>query len=67
LAQKEGQIALALQAFKQGQFSSVYAAAKAYNIPELTLRGRVNSIDAQRDSVPINRKLTPIEESTLIK
>jgi hypothetical protein len=67
LAQKEGRIALALQAFKRGQFSSVYATAKAYDIPESTLRGRVNGIDARRDSVPINRKLTPIEESTLIE
>jgi hypothetical protein len=67
LAQKEGRIALALQAFKRGQFSSVYTAAKAYDIPESTPRGRVNSIDTRRDSVSINRKLTPIEESTLIK
>jgi hypothetical protein len=67
LAQKEGRIALAMQALKQGQFSSVYTAAKTYDITESTLRGRVKGINARRDSIPINRKLTTIEESTLIK
>ena len=37
LAQKEGRIALAVQAFKQRHISSVYATAKMYDIPELTL------------------------------
>ena len=67
LAQKEGQITLAVQAFKQGHISSVRAAAKMYDIPESTLRGRVKGIPARRDVVPINQKLTTIEESTLLK
>jgi hypothetical protein len=67
LAQKEGRIALAVQAFKQGHISSVRAAAKMYDIPESTLRGRVKGIPARRDAVPINRKLTTTEESTLLK
>jgi predicted HTH domain antitoxin len=37
LAQKEGRIALVVQAFKQGHISSVYTTAKMYNIPKLTL------------------------------
>lgn len=67
LAQNEGRIALAMQALKQGQISSVYAAAKTYGVPESTLRGRVNGINARRDSIPLNRKLTTTEESTLIE
>jgi hypothetical protein len=67
LAQKEGRIALAIQALKRGQFSSVYAAAKTYDVAESTLRGRVNGIDARCDSIPVNRKLNTTEESTLIE
>jgi hypothetical protein len=67
LAQKEGRIALAMQAFKQGHISSLRAAAKAYDVPETTLRGRVKGICAQRDTVPINWKLTTTEESTLVE
>ena len=45
LAQKEGRIALALQALKRGQFSSVYAAVKMYNVAELTLQGCIKGIN----------------------
>ena len=44
LAQKEGRIALAVQAFKQGHISSVRATAKMYDIPESTLWGHVKGI-----------------------
>ena len=67
MAQKEGRIALAVQAYKDGQFSSTKACADAYDISESTLRRRVKGINARRDSVPINRKLTTTEESTLIE
>ena len=67
LAQKEGRITLAVQAFKSGHISSVRAAAKAYDVPELTLWSRVKGICAWHDVVPINQKLTTIEELTLVK
>ena len=67
LAQKEGRIALAVQAFKQRHISSVYATAKMYDIPELTLWGHVKGIPVWRDIVLINQKLTTIEELTLLK
>jgi helix-turn-helix, Psq domain len=52
LAQKEGRIALAMQAIKQGHISSVRTAAQTYNVPKSTLRRRVKGIDARRDSIP---------------
>ena len=67
LAQKEGRIVLAVQAFKQGHFMSLRAAAYAYDVPESTLRRRVKGIPARRDAVPTNRKLATTEESTLLK
>jgi hypothetical protein len=67
LAQKEGRIALAVEAFKNGCFASKRACANAYDIPESTLRRRVKGGNARCDSVPINRKLTQTEETTLVK
>jgi transposase len=67
LPSNEGRIALAVQAIKQGQFSSVRAAAQAFDISKSTLSRRVKGVDARRDSTPINRKLTPTEESTLVE
>jgi hypothetical protein len=42
--QKEGRISLALQAFLQGQFKSLRAAALAYDVPRVTLARRYRSI-----------------------
>jgi len=67
LAYNEGRIALAVQAIKQGHFLSVRAAAQTYNISKSTLKRRVKGVNARRDSIPINRKLTTTEESTLIE
>ena len=67
LAQKEGRIALAVQAYKANRFLSKRACANAYDILESTLRRRVKGIKARCDSVPVNRKLTTSEESALIQ
>jgi hypothetical protein len=67
LAQKEGRIALVIQAFKQGHILSLRTTTKVYDIPKTILRDRVKGILVRRDTVPINRKLTTIKESTLIK
>jgi Tc5 transposase DNA-binding domain/helix-turn-helix, Psq domain len=67
LSQKEGRIALAIQAFKRGQFKSLRAATKSYNVPYSTIRDRVNGHSSRCDSEPRNRKLTTIEESTLVQ
>jgi hypothetical protein len=56
-----------VQAYNNGQFPSKRACAKAYDIPESTLRRRVKGVNARRDSIPINRKLNPTEESTLLE
>ena len=67
LAQKEGRIALAVQAYKDGLFSSTKACANAYDISDTTLRRRVKGNNARCDSVPINRKLTTTKESTFVE
>lgn len=65
--QKEGRMVLALQAYKDGHFTSKRATANAYELPESTSRSRVNGVPARRDLPPTNRKLTDLEVSRLIQ
>src|SRR5450432_3835371 len=65
--QREGRIALAIEALKQGYFNSLLGAAKAYDVPESSLRYRMKGKLARRDQRPPNCKLTAIEESTLVQ
>lgn len=58
---------LALQAYKDGYFTSIRGAANAYDLPESTLRSRVNGCPSRRDSRSANLKLTVIEETTLVQ
>jgi hypothetical protein len=62
---QEGRIELAIQAFKNGQFKSIRAAAIAYDVPEKTARRRARGIAAKRASRAPNRKLSPTEEISL--
>jgi len=64
---KEGRILLAIRAFRNGQFSSIRAAARAYDVPRSTLTTRLQGRTARADSTPNNQKLTPTEESTLVE
>src|SRR5450432_4773533 len=65
--QQEGRIALAMDAIQKGHFTSARAAAKSYDVGRSTLQNRVNGRPARRDSRPTNRKLTDMEESTLVQ
>jgi len=66
-SQTEGRVVLAIQAFNQGHFSSLYAASTAYGAPYSTVRRRVSGRVARHDSRPTNLKLTPTEESILVQ
>jgi hypothetical protein len=57
-------IALAIEALKQGSCTSVRGAAKAYDVPESTLRYHVHQHPAPRST---KCKLTETEESTLVQ
>ena len=52
--QQEGRIALAMDALKQGHFTSARGAAKAYDVVYSTLQNRINGHPARRDSEPRN-------------
>ena len=66
MAQIEGRIELALQAYQQGHFSSLRAAAYTYDVCHHKLTRRSHGIPSRLDSIPHNRKLTQTEETTLV-
>jgi hypothetical protein len=66
-AHREGRIALALQAYKTGYFTSLRAAANAYDIPESTFRSRLKGTPSRHGLRPTNTKLSATEETALIK
>lgn len=65
LIQNEGRVQLAIQAFQKGQFRSLRAATKSYDIPYSTARDRIRGINSRRDVRPTSCKLTHNEEASL--
>ena len=63
----EGRILLAIQALKLNQFTSIQAAAKAYNIPHSTLHNWINGMAPWCDCIPNSQKLTPKEEEAIVQ
>jgi hypothetical protein len=65
--QTEGRILLAINAFNQGHFSSIKAAAGAYDAPYTTTLRRAQGRPSRRECQPNGRKLSPTEEEALEK
>jgi len=65
--QREGRIALAVDALRQGHFTSFRAAAQSYDVQWKTLSRRFRGQLPRCDTRPSNCKLTEIEESTLVQ
>ena len=65
ITQNEALVALAIQAFQKGQFSSLYAACSSYNAPYSTALKRVKGVPERRVCQPNGRKLSDLEEQTL--
>jgi hypothetical protein len=63
----ESQIFLAIEATRTVNPMSIRAAAKAYNVPEPTLRGRINGRTQLAMRKPNNMVLSSIEEETLVR
>jgi hypothetical protein len=66
-SKKDGQIILACQAIRESPRLSIRAAAKIYSVNRSTLGMRLKGITARRDTTPNSRKLTNLEESTIIE
>ncbi len=65
-ASNEAQLNLALEALKRDTTLSIRAAAKIYGAPKTTILRRRNDQLSRRDTMPNSRKLTDLEESTII-
>ena len=65
--QQEGRLTLAVQAYRTGQFKSIRRAAAVYNVPFQRLSDRLNKITFRPQVSPNCRKLTIIEEQTIVR
>jgi hypothetical protein len=63
----EARIILALEALKNNNDFSLRAAAKTYNVSLTTLYHRRDGRTARRDTVPNSKKLTELEEETIVQ
>ena len=66
MTNSEGRVELAFQAYQRGQFSSLRAAARMYDVSHTTLTRRYHGIPSQSNFTSPNRKLTTSEESALV-
>jgi hypothetical protein len=66
-AESEDRIQLAIQAFKNGQFKSIRAAAAAYDVPYRTLTYRIKGRKAHLNIPANGQKLTVLKEDSLKK
>jgi helix-turn-helix, Psq domain. len=64
---QEGRILLAIQALQKKDIPSVAAAARVYNVPRSTLRGRVNGALSKPTTRANNVKLSQKDEDILTK
>ena len=63
----EGQLVLALQAIKQNPELSIRGTAQIYGVSRNTLKRRLQHTPSRQDTMPNSRKLTDLEESTIIQ
>ena len=65
--QKEGKLALSMQAVQNKQISSHHKAAALFNLPRSTLYDRANGALPRAITNARKRKLQPLEEDSLVK
>jgi hypothetical protein len=64
---QESRIILAIEAIRSSKKLSRRAAAKLYNVPETSLRDRINGIGPRREYRPVAHNLDELEEEVLCK
>ena len=63
----EERIGLAIKAFESRQFRSVRATAAAYDVPTRTIQYQIDGRPTRQEAQAKNIKLSPTEESALLK
>ena len=64
---QEARVILAIEAMRASKKLTRRAAAKIYNVPETTLRRRMNGQTALDDRRPASQKLTELEEEVIVR
>ena len=67
LVEQEGRILLAIQAIQNQEIGAVRAAARLFDVPETSLRRRLNGHQTRSETRANSHKLTEIEEESLQK
>lgn len=65
MANREHDIQLAIEAFENGEYASVQAAARAYNVPRSTMQARMQGRTNRRRSHESKQRLTQRQEQLL--
>lgn len=66
MASKEGRIALVINSYKPGYFTSIREAAITYEVPKSTLQAQLRGRVPRQEIRSVNLKLTDTEELTLV-
>jgi hypothetical protein len=67
VSNQEGRIELALSAYNNHQFRSLWRASQAFSVPYSTLTRRYNRIPFRPNTRPNSHKLTATEEQTIVQ
>jgi hypothetical protein len=63
--EQEGRVQLAIQAMKNGRFTSIAAAARSFDVPRTTLSDRMKGVTNQHEKWANGHKFTKVEEETM--
>jgi hypothetical protein len=64
---KEGRLSLAITSFNRNPYQSKRALSLAFDVPESTLRSRLQGILPKSATVSVRLKLSPVEEQSLVQ
>jgi hypothetical protein len=64
---KEGRMSLAIISFQNNPYQTKRALASAFDVPESTLRTRLRGVLARHETTPVNVKMSPVEEQSLVQ
>jgi hypothetical protein len=64
---KEGRMSLAVASFQNNPYQTKRTLAAAFDVPESTLRTRLRGILPRHETTPVNVKMSPLEEQSLVQ
>lgn len=64
--EREGRLLLAVSAIKEAKVMSIRQAARLYQVPESTLRTRLNGVSFHAETRANSHKMTQNEEESLV-